>query len=334
MGTHNEESNYKLARLIDEKGLKRDDPRIFFAQLLGMSDNISFNLAHEGYNVTKYVPYARVRDVLPYLIRRAEENTSVAGQTSRELRMLKAELDSLTTQNNKLIQDQGEYQRLKELYNLDQTYEDYPKVAATIISKDPGNWYETFMINKGSDDGIRVDNNVIAGKGLVGIVTEVGSSWATVRSIIDDSSSVSAMTVSTSDNCIVNGDLELIDEGKLRFEQLYDQENKVTVGERIVTSNISEKFVEGLFIGYVSGVQVDSNNLTKTGTIVTPVDFLHLKDVFVITVNKQDLVDGTAQVEGNSDSGSSDSTSGDSSQESSDNTDGSAADGQEGADEG
>ena len=63
-----------------------------------------------------------------------------------------------------------------------------------------------------------------------GIVTEVGSSWATVRSIIDDSSSVSAMTVSTSDNCIVNGDLELIDEGKLRFEQLYDQENKVTVG--------------------------------------------------------------------------------------------------------
>lgn len=86
-------------------------------------------------------------------------------------------------------------------------------MAATIISKDPGNWYDTFMINKGSDDGIRVDNNVIAGKGLVGIVTEVGSSWATVRSIIDDSSSVSAMTVSTSDNCIVTGDLELIDEG-------------------------------------------------------------------------------------------------------------------------
>ena len=247
---------------------------------------------------------------------------------------LKAQIDSLTEQNNKLIQDQTEYVRLQQMYNLDQQYTKYPKVAAEIISKDPGNWYDTFMINKGSDDGIRVDNNVIAGKGLVGIVTEVGSSWATVRSIIDDSSSVSAMTVSTSDNCIVNGDLELIDEGKLRFEQLYDQENKVTVGERIVTSNISEKFVEGLFIGYVSEVQVDSNNLTKTGTIVTPVDFLHLKDVFVITVNKQDLVDGTAQVEGNSDSGSSDSTSGDSSQESSGSTDSSAADGQEGADEG
>ena len=92
MGTHNEESNYKLAKLTDEKGIARDDSRVFFAQLLGMSDNISFNLAHAGYNVTKYVPYASVRDVLPYLIRRAEENTSVAGQTSRELRMLEMEM--------------------------------------------------------------------------------------------------------------------------------------------------------------------------------------------------------------------------------------------------
>ncbi|MDR1937268.1 MAG: proline dehydrogenase family protein [Tannerellaceae bacterium] len=93
MGTHNETSNYKLASLIDTNKLERDTPRIFFSQLLGMSDNISFNLAYEGYNVTKYVPYAKVRDVLPYLLRRAEENTSVAGQTGRELRMLKAEME-------------------------------------------------------------------------------------------------------------------------------------------------------------------------------------------------------------------------------------------------
>lgn len=210
---------------------------------------------------------------------------------------LQSQIDSLTQQNNKLIQDQGELLRLKELYKLDEEYADYPKVAARIISKDPGNWYDTFMINKGSNDGIRVDNNVIAGKGLVGIVTEVGPGWATVRSIIDDSSSVSAMTVSTSDNCVVTGNLELIDEGKLRFEQLYDQENKVTAGERIVTSNISEKYVEGLFIGYVNDVEQDSNNLTKTGTIVTPVDFQHLKDVFVITVNKQDSMQQEASNE-------------------------------------
>ena len=247
--------------------------------MVDLSAYVTFNPEEVG--ITELVYYPVLKEIL-----------EKAGDDEEEL---KAELDSLTTQNNKLIQDQGEYQRLKELYNLDQTYEDYPKVAATIISKDPGNWYDTFMINRGSADGIRVDNNVIADKGLVGIVTEVGTHWATVRSIIDDSSNVSAMTVSTQDNCVVEGDLELIDEGKLSFSQMYDQDNKVTVGERIVTSNISEKYVEGLFIGYVSEVRQDSNNLTKTGTIVTPVDFQHLKDVLVITVNKQDSVDDSGQ---------------------------------------
>lgn len=208
---------------------------------------------------------------------------------------LQTTVDTLTEQNNVLLQDQAELARLEQLYELDEEYTDYPKVAARIISKDPGNWYDTFMINRGSNDGIRVDNNVIAGKGLVGIVTEVGSNWATVRSIIDDRSNVSAMTVSTDDICVVEGDLELIDEGKLRFSQLYDREDKVSVGERIVTSNISDKYVEGLFIGYVSEIELDTNNLTKTGTLVTPVDFQHLKDVFVITTNKQDAVQGKAE---------------------------------------
>ena len=223
----------------------------------------------------------------------------------QENEQLKLQIETLTEQNNKLLQDQTELTRLQEMYNLDEEYSDYPKVAASVISKDPGNWYDTFMINRGSNDGIRVDNNVIAGKGLVGIVTEVGSSWATVRSIIDDSSNVSGMAVSTSDTCVVKGDLELIDEGKLRFEQLYDQEGKVTVGERIVTSNISEKYVDGLFIGYVNEVEQDTNNLTKTGTIVTPVDFQHIREVFVITVNKADMFDAGNTVSENSEAQSS-----------------------------
>ena len=210
-------------------------------------------------------------------------------------------VDTLTEQNNILIQNQSELSRLQELYNLDEEYSSYPKVAARIISKDPGNWYDTYMINRGSNDGIRVDNNVIAGKGLVGIVTEVGPNWATVRAIIDDSSNVSAMTVGTDDTCVVEGELELIDEGKLRFSQLYDKDDKVTVGERAVTSNISDTYVEGLFIGYVSEIELDTNNLTKTGTIVTPVDFQHLKDVFVITVNKQDAVDNSGAADTSSD---------------------------------
>lgn len=87
-GTHNEESSHLLASLMEEKGIQHNHPHIYFAQLLGMSDHISFNLSNAGYNVAKYVPYAPVRDIVPYLLRRAEENTSAAGQTPRELALI------------------------------------------------------------------------------------------------------------------------------------------------------------------------------------------------------------------------------------------------------
>jgi proline dehydrogenase len=90
-GTHNEDSSYKLIEIMQQKGIAKIDERVWFGQLYGMSDNISFNLAANGYNVAKYLPFGPVRDVMPYLIRRAEENTSVAGQTSRELNLIGAE---------------------------------------------------------------------------------------------------------------------------------------------------------------------------------------------------------------------------------------------------
>src|SRR5690554_3933449 len=91
-GSHNEESNYLLMKEMHENKIANNDKRIWFGQLYGMSDNITFNLAHQKYNVSKYLPFGPVYDVVPYLIRRAEENTSVAGQTSRELDLLNMEL--------------------------------------------------------------------------------------------------------------------------------------------------------------------------------------------------------------------------------------------------
>ena len=90
-GTHNEESSYLLMELIESSGYSKNDPRLWFGQLFGMSDNISFNLANQGFNVAKYLPFGPVKDVMPYLIRRAEENTSVAGQTNRELDLIAKE---------------------------------------------------------------------------------------------------------------------------------------------------------------------------------------------------------------------------------------------------
>ena len=91
-GTHNENSNYLLVELIEKYKLDKNDSRIYFAQLFGMSDHISFNLANAGYNVVKYVPFGPIETVIPYLFRRAEENTSIAGQSSRELELIKKEM--------------------------------------------------------------------------------------------------------------------------------------------------------------------------------------------------------------------------------------------------
>jgi proline dehydrogenase len=91
-GSHNDYSNYYLTVLMEKHGMRNDDERVWFAQLFGMSDNISFNLAKAGFRVAKYVPYGPVKSVMPYLLRRAEENTSVAGQSSRELTLIRKEL--------------------------------------------------------------------------------------------------------------------------------------------------------------------------------------------------------------------------------------------------
>ena len=133
---------------------------------------------------------------------------------------LKEEVARLTEENNRLQANQFELARLRDLYELDQEYMNYEKIGARIIAKDSGDWFQVFRINKGSADGVEVDDNVIAGGGLVGIVTDVGANYATVRSIIDDSSRVSAMALQSGDNCIVAGDLTLFEEGRLRITNI------------------------------------------------------------------------------------------------------------------
>lgn len=200
-----------------------------------------------------------------------------------ENKTLQAQVDELTIENSTLQQDKYELARLRQLYQLDEKYPSYNKVAARITGKDPGNWFNTFIIDKGANDGFKVNNNVIAGSGLVGIIIDVGPNWAKVRSIIDDSSNVPAMILNTSDRCIVTGDLKLMSQGMIRFSQLNDKDNLVSVGDKVVTSNISEKYLQGILIGYINEKNMDANNLTSSGYITPVVDFEHLEEVLVIT---------------------------------------------------
>ncbi len=221
------------------------------------------------------------------------DNFDTLQEMKKENDRLQTKVDELITENNNLQEEKYELERLQDLYKLDQNYADYEKTGAHVIGKDSGNWFSTFTIDKGSNDGIKVDNNVMAGSGLVGIVTKTGPTWSTVRSIIDDSSNVSGMVLSTSDRCMVRGDLTLINDGKIRFEQMENNENKVQVGDQIVTSHISDKYLQGILIGYISEVTVDSNNLTRSGYITPVVDFKNLQEVLVITATKAELTGKT-----------------------------------------
>ena len=212
----------------------------------------------------------------------------------QENETLKNQVDELTEELNALKLEQYDTEDLRELVELQKSYSDYNKLPASVISKDPGNWFDTFLIDKGTDDGVAVGMNVITGSGLAGIITEVGANYAKVRSIVDDMSSVSGMVLSTSDYCVVNGDLQVMDERQMiTFSNLKDTNNRVSVGDQVVTSYISPDYVQGLLIGYISEIHVNSNNLTKSGLITPVVDFEHIKHVLVIT----DLKTTTGTVE-------------------------------------
>ncbi|MCI5937516.1 MAG: rod shape-determining protein MreC [Eubacterium sp.] len=195
---------------------------------------------------------------------------------------LKEKIDSLSYSNKILTSENAELDNYRELYKLDKKYPDYPKVAATIISRDGNNWYNVFYIDKGKDDGVDVDMNVIAGNGLVGIVSEAGKHYAKVRAIIDDKSKVSAMFEETGETCIVKGNMESIYNGYIDVEMISNTA-KIKEGEEIVTSHISDKFLQGLSIGYVQDITTDPSNLTQTAHVTPVVNFDQLETVLVIT---------------------------------------------------
>ena len=202
---------------------------------------------------------------------------------------LKEEIAALTEENTLLQQDKYELISLRELVSLSEQYGEYKKVAARIIGRESGNWFSAFTIDKGEDDGLVVNMNVIAGGGLVGRITAVGPNWARVTSIISDNSNVSGMTIATEDNLMVKGDLKRMADGCITFSQLVDSHDRVVVGDKVVTSNISDKYLPNILIGYISFIEKDANNLTKSGLIIPAVDFERLGEVLVITDMKQDI---------------------------------------------
>ncbi len=205
-------------------------------------------------------------------------NISNVKRENDELRARVAQLDAKVSQMEK---DQTELKRLRELLDLSEEYKEYPTVGANVIGKGPGNWFDTIVIDKGKKDGIEEGMNVLAGDGLVGIVIEAQSKSSKIMSIISDSSNVSAMSLETGDICMVNGSKETIEEGYIGIEDI-DKEAKVKDGEKIITSNISSKYLPGLTIGTIRDIKLSDSKLAKTAKLEPAADFKHLQEVLII----------------------------------------------------
>ncbi len=203
-----------------------------------------------------------------------------------EYQQLLEEVAQLREENAQYQLRMTELESYQELLEMKEQYPDYETIGAHVIGENSGNWNKSILIDRGSKDGIQVNMNVVSQGGLVGIVTSVTANSATVRTINDQDCNVGAMALLTQDSCIVRGDLELYEDGKLALEKM-DKDADIEDGYKIVTGNTSSLYLPGILIGYADGIEVDANNLTKSGYVIPVVDFEHLNSVLVITTLKE-----------------------------------------------
>lgn len=276
----------------DKKGLSRPVRVV----LIGMS--LLF-IAMIGISLMRESAVHKVQNPFKAVFMPMQEGISQAGRTISETvhnvrtlreaqadnQKLRETIEQLQQQITLMEEDQFEIAGYRELFELTGKYSDYKMTGANVIAKDTGNWFHSFIIDKGTEDGLAVDMAVLAQGGLAGIITSCGPTSSRVMAIINDDSNITAMSMNSKDSCMISGDLELYEDGHLRI--LYvDKDSEIAEGDKIVTSNISTKYVPGLLIGYVADIDYDDNNLTKSGTIIPYVDFSHLDTVLVVTTLK------------------------------------------------
>jgi len=209
--------------------------------------------------------------------------SSVRNETDlrKENEELKATIALLTQDIDRLSLYEDENKRLTELLEIKQKYADYTSTAANITAKDPGSFYDSFVIDKGTSDGLSANMALTSANGLVGHIYETGLTYSKAVSIIDSRSSVSAKNLRSLDIGIVKGDYSLMANGLCKMEYI-DADADIVVGDEIVTSHLSDIYPEGLTIGFVKEVYTDTNGLTKYAVIEPAVDLKHLDTLLVI----------------------------------------------------
>lgn len=197
---------------------------------------------------------------------------------------LKNQIADLIEENRRLAMYEAENANLSSLLKIAQRYPNYESTGAKIIAKDPGVWYDCFLIDKGTSKDISANMVLIAPEGLVGKVLESGATFSKAQSILDSRSSVPAMSVRTGDLGVVKGDYTLSNNGLCKMEYI-DGNAEIMVGDEIITSHLSDIYPEGLAIGKVLEVETDTNGLTKYAVIEPYVDLKHLDTILILDKN-------------------------------------------------
>lgn len=208
-----------------------------------------------------------------------EENEAL----KKEIAMYKTEI---TNYQNKL----SELEELRELYALDESFPEYEKTGARVFAKDSSSFFSVFYVDKGTDDGIKEGMNVLCGEGVAGLVIECHDDYSKIRGIIDDNSSISAKVMPANALCTVEGNLSYYQEGYITVKNI-DKDAKVSIGDKVVTSPISDRYHQGIIIGYVAEISYDTNNLTMTAKLTPAADFTNISEVLIILDEKENLIE-------------------------------------------
>lgn len=216
------------------------------------------------------------------------ENLQQIKELTAENEALKEQLASCQSDITMYQSRLTELETLRELYSLDELYPKYNKTGAHVFAKDSSSWFSVFYIDKGTDDGLFKGANVLSGEGLCGIIVECYDDYSKVRAIIDDNSTVSAKIMPSNALCSVEGNVNSYQKGYITVTNI-DKDANISIGDKVVTSTISDRYHSGILIGYVSEVTNDLNNLTKTALITPAVNFDDITEVLVIIDEKETI---------------------------------------------
>ncbi len=253
---------------------------IFVAMGISAGGHVQGTFIEEGISLL-ISPVQKVVSSISNAIENSIQFLTEIRTLKKQTEELKVKVDELQEENRRLQELRSENERLRQMLDFKEKYDDYEYVGAQVIAKEPGNWFNTFTIDKGIADGLKHKSVVMSSKGLVGYVYDIQKHSAKVMAIIDIDSSVSTLISRTRDTAVVQGDLARQSAGLCKMSSI-SKDADIVVGDTIITSGLGGIYPKGLLVGKIKEIKEMPHEISQEATIEPVVDFKRLEEVFVI----------------------------------------------------